>query len=155
LLGVGFTAEGFVGARPYERQPDSFSPQGAWVFSGIGPSELIGTADGLELTGGAAGEEIDRVDYTLGSPADTLILASATGFGQAYQQAVEEVGEADSLQGGPVNPLVYSDMAMTKYLGGGAVFSTGSSQLVGKCHHNKRHHGVAGHAERSAAVRLA
>jgi N,N-dimethylformamidase len=131
LLGVGFTAEGFVGARPYERQPDSFSPEGAWVFNGIGSGELIGTADGLELPGGAAGEEIDRVDYTLGSPADTLILARATAFGPAYQHAVEEIGEADSLQSGPVNPLVYSDIALTKYLGGGAVFSTGSIQWSG------------------------
>jgi hypothetical protein len=46
-------------------------------------------------------------------------------------EAVEEVGEADSLQGGPVNPLVYSDMALTKYLCGGAVFSTGSIQWSG------------------------
>jgi N,N-dimethylformamidase len=131
LLGVGFTSEGFTGARPYHRMPDSFTPQGAWVFDGIGPNQPIGAADGLELPGGAAGEEIDRVDYTLGSPTDTLILARATGFGQAYQGVVEELNITDSLQGGPVNPLVYSDIALTKYLDGGAVFSTSSIQWSG------------------------
>jgi N,N-dimethylformamidase len=131
LVGVGFTSQGFTSGRPYDRMPASFSKAGAWVFRGIAADQAIGASGGLELAGGAAAGEIDRVDYTIGSPADTLILARASGFPRAYQFVVEEVHVTDSLQSGTVNPLVESDIALTKYLGDGAVFAAGSLDWTG------------------------
>src|SRR5262249_18509946 len=88
--------------------------------------EIIGDFPALALGEGAAGQEVDRVDYVLGSPAHTLLLAQSFGHSDAYQQVVEELNTADSRQGGTVNPLVHADLAYLEYPRGGAVFSTGS-----------------------------
>jgi N,N-dimethylformamidase len=134
LVTVGFDAQGYNGphgsatsGRPYTRTPQSFRPEVAFVFAGIAPNEQIGNFFNFYYpNGGAAGDELDRVDYTLGSPANTLVLAKATGFSEGYQYVVEELNQSDSLESGTVNPLVEADMAYTKFLGGGAVFTVGS-----------------------------
>jgi N,N-dimethylformamidase len=135
-LGVGFTAQGMGEGRPYERQPDSFSERGSWVFEGIGPDELIGDFPSLVNGYGAAGFELDRVDRALGTPHRTLILATALGFSDSYQHVSEEVTISDSLQGGTVNPLVRADMVLLEYPGGGAVFSPGSIAWSACLSHN-------------------
>jgi N,N-dimethylformamidase len=134
LVSVGFDAQGYNGphgsatsGRPYTRTPDSFRPDVAFIFAGIAPNEQIGNFFNFYYPdGGAAGDELDRVDYTLGSPANTLVLAKATGFSDGYQYVVEELNQSDSQESGNVNPLVEADMAYTKFLGGGAVFTVGS-----------------------------
>src|SRR5262249_31579992 len=75
---------------------------------------------------GGGGEESDRVDYALGSPPHTLILAQSYGHSDAYQHVVEEVNTSDSRQGGTVNKLVHADLAYLEYPNGGAGFSTGA-----------------------------
>ena len=125
-FGVGFTAQGFDKGSPYKRMPGSFDPRAAFIFEGIGADEVIGDFPSLALGEGAAGQEIDRVDYALGSPPHTLILAQSFGHSDAYQHVVEEVNTSDSRQGGTVNKLVHADLAYLEYPHGGAVFSTGS-----------------------------
>jgi N,N-dimethylformamidase len=125
-FGVGFTAQGFDQNSPYKRMPGSFDPRAAFIFEGIGTDEIIGDFPSLALGEGAAGQEIDRVDYALGSPPHTLILAQSFGHSDAYQQVVEEVNTSDSRQGGTVNKLVHADLAYLEYPNGGGVFSTGS-----------------------------
>ena len=125
-FGVGFTAQGFDKGSPYKRMPGSFDPRAAFIFEGIGADEIIGDFPSLALGEGAAGQEIDRVDYALGSPPHTLILAQSYGHSDAYQHVVEEVNTSDSRQGGTVNKLVHADLAYLEYPNGGAVFSTGS-----------------------------
>ena len=125
-FGVGFTAQGFDKGSPYKRLPGSFDPRAAFIFEGIGGDEVIGDFPSLALGEGAAGQEIDRVDYAIGSPPHTLILAQSYGHSDAYQHVVEEVNTADSRQGGSVNKLVHADLAFLEYPNGGAVFSTGS-----------------------------
>ena len=125
-FGVGFTAQGFDKGSPYKRMPDSFAPRASFIFEGIGANEIIGDFPSLALGEGAAGQEIDRVDYTIGSPAHTLLLAQSFGHSDAYQHVVEEVNTSDSKQGGTVNKLVHADLAYLEYPNGGAVFSTGS-----------------------------
>ena len=125
-FGVGFTAQGFDKGSPYKRMPGSFDPRAAFIFEGIGAEEVIGDFPSLALGEGAAGQEIDRVDYALGSPPHTLILAQSYGHSDAYQHVVEEVNTSDSRQGGSVNKLVHADLAYLEYPNGGAVFSTGS-----------------------------
>jgi N,N-dimethylformamidase beta subunit-like, C-terminal/Concanavalin A-like lectin/glucanases superfamily len=125
-FGVGFTAQGFDKNSPYKRMPGSFDPRAAFIFDGIGADEIIGDFPALALEEGAAGQELDRVDYALGSPPHTLLLAQSFGHSDAYQQVVEEVNTSDSKQGGTVNKLVHADLAYLEYPNGGAVFSTGS-----------------------------
>jgi N,N-dimethylformamidase beta subunit-like protein/concanavalin A-like lectin/glucanase superfamily protein len=125
-FGVGFTAQGFDKSSPYKRMPGSFDPRAAFIFDGIGADEIIGDFPSLALGEGAAGQELDRVDYALGSPPHTLILAQSFGHSDAYQHVVEEVNTSDSKQGGTINKLVHADLAYLEYPSGGAVFSTGS-----------------------------
>ena len=129
-LGVGFTAQGSGLGRPYERQPDSYRDDVAWVWSGVAEEEQIGDFPSLAVGYGAAGVEIDRADHALGTPRRTAILATASGFSDAYQHVAEEVWMSDSAQGGSDNAKVRADMVLVDYPNGGAVFSTGIYWLV-------------------------
>jgi N,N-dimethylformamidase len=129
-FGVGFTAQGFDKGGPYKRMPGSFDPRASFIFDGVGRDEIIGDFPSLALIEGAAAQELDRVDYAVGSPAHTLILAESYNHSDAYQQVVEELNTSDSKQGGTVNPLVHAHLAYLEYPNGGAVFSTGS---IGWC----------------------
>ena len=136
LVGVGFSAQGFDRNSPFRRMPGSFDPRVSFIFEGIGANELIGNHPSLVLDFGAAGSELDRVDTSLGSPPDTLILATSFGHSDAYQHVVEEVNTSNSRQGGTVNPLVKADMAYVDYPNGGAVFSTSSIAWCGSLSFN-------------------
>ena len=155
-VGVWFTAQGFDRSHPYRRLPGSFDARAAWIFDGVGADEPIGDF-GLVM-GGAAGFEIDRLDYQAGTPPHALLLASAAeGFSEnydglqadwlqePYQQALQQrlgppapgeliqyVDGAD----GTVNPLVRSDMVFFETENGGAVFSTGSIAWCGSLSHD-------------------
>ena len=136
LVGVGFTAQGFDRNSPFRRMPGSFDPRAAFIFEGLDENALVGEHPSLVLEVGAAGSELDRVDYALGSPAHTLILATSFGHSDAYQHVVEEVNTSDSRQGGTENVLVHADMAYLEYPNGGAVFSTSSIAWSGSLSYN-------------------
>lgn len=125
VIGVGFTAQGMDRGRPYARAEGSFDQRAAFIFRGIS-DELIGDFPSLVSGWGAAGAEIDRVDERLGSPPHTLVLATATGFSDAYHHAIDDALMSTSSQVGSISPLVRADMAYTEYPNGGAVFATGS-----------------------------
>ncbi len=62
--------------------PGSFDSRAAFIFEGLDENALIGEHPSLVLDVGAAGSELDRVDYALGPPAhDMLLLAPMYGFG--------------------------------------------------------------------------
>jgi N,N-dimethylformamidase len=134
LVGVGFTGQGYDKSSPYRRLPDSYDPRASFVFEGIDDEEVIGDF-GLHL-GGAAGYELDRCDYALGTPPHALRLAESFGHSDSYQHAVEEVLESDGKQSGPVNPLVRADMVLVEYPNDGAVFSVGSISWSGSLSHD-------------------
>jgi N,N-dimethylformamidase len=115
---------GHGAARPYERAPD-VPERARFVFEGVPEDAAIGAA-ALGL-GAAAGVEIDRSDRALGTAADAVVLASATGFSDAYRPASEDVTTDASLD---VRALVRADMVLVEHPGGGAVFSVGS---IGWC----------------------
>jgi len=135
LLGVGFTAQGNDYSRPYDRQPDSYDPRAAFIFEGVddGP---IGDFPSLMLRHGAAGYEIDRADFSLGTPPHALVLASASGFSDSYQHAIEEVLSTDAAQGGSVHPLVKADIVYFEGPHDGGVFSVGSIAWLGALSYN-------------------
>jgi N,N-dimethylformamidase len=154
-VGVWFTGQGFDRSHPYRRLPGSFDPRAGWIFDGLGEDEPIGDF-GLVM-GGAAGFEIDRLDYGAGTPPHALLLASAAeGFSDnydglqadwllpAHQRALQDrlgppaAGEVVQYvrgAGGPTNPLVRADMVFFETGGGGAVFSTGSIAWCGSLSH--------------------
>ena len=132
FFGVGFTAQGFDRNQPYRRQPGSFDPRASWIFEGIGRDELIGDHPSLVLEMGAAGSELDRADYSLGTPPHTLVLASSSGHSDAYQHVVEQINTSNGANpGGTQNPLVRADMVFLEYPNGGAVFSTSAIAWCG------------------------
>jgi N,N-dimethylformamidase len=142
MVGVGFTAEGWDGAnRPYHRQPASFGPQAAWAFDGIGPDEPIG-AGGLVMNG-AAGDELDRADPELGTPAETLVLASSSGHSDAYWVVVEDVLYTRAGLSGSTDPRVRADVTLTPKRNGGAVFSVGSISWTASLSHEGYNNPVA------------
>ena len=136
MMGVGFTSQGFDRNVPYRRQPGSFDPRASFIFEGIGQDELIGDFPSLVMEYGAAGFELDRVDYALGTPPHTLLLATSTGHSDSYQHVLEELLQSDSRQGGTVDPKVKSDMVYVPYPKGGAVFSVGSISWCGSLSYN-------------------
>jgi N,N-dimethylformamidase len=111
LVGVGFAAQGWGGASGYVRQPASHDARAAFIFDGIEPEEVIGDF-GMAL-GGAAGDEIDRLDVQLGSPDHALLLATSAGRHTDYYQVTsEDVPIMVPGQGGTENPKVLSGLTI-------------------------------------------
>lgn len=136
-FGVGFTAQGFDRNSPYRRTPESFDPRAEFIFEGIAANELIGNHPSLVLDFGAAGSELDRADFAIGTPPHTLVLASSFGHSDAYQHVVEQINTSNGANpGGTVNPLVRADMVYLEYPNGGAVFSTSSIAWCGSLSFN-------------------
>jgi N,N-dimethylformamidase len=123
LVGVGFDAQIFDRGGSYRRLAASHDPRAAFVFEGIGRDEVIGD---FGLRGGAAGHEIDRMDYRLGSPPQLLHLATADDMGSGGLATPEEFGVSHRGLGGDLNSQIRADMCFFPTARGGAVFTTGS-----------------------------
>lgn len=136
LTGVGFAAQGYGIGRPYRRTGASHDPRAEFVFAGLEDATTIGDHPNLVCGHGAAGVEVDRADTSLGTPRHALVLASAGGFTDHFQHAIEEVLVADSAQGGSKNDKVRADMVFFECENGGAVFSVGSIAWSGSLAHN-------------------
>jgi N,N-dimethylformamidase len=128
LAGVGMAGQGFDSSTYYRRTSDSHDPRAAFIFEGI-EDEIIG--DFGTVGGGAAGIEVDRCDYTKGSPPNTLVLASSEGLSDTYYPGPEEIDNASPLIDGSQNPNLRADLTFMETSGGGAVFSTGSIAWMG------------------------
>jgi N,N-dimethylformamidase len=127
LVGVGYTAEGFDIAVPYHRRAESRDPRVGFIFDGVG-DEPIGEA-GVGF-GGAAGQEIDRYDVSLGSPPHALVIARSEGHTDNMMLVNEDLTATHLAVGGVENSLVRADMVFFETGHGGAVFSTGSISWV-------------------------
>ena len=144
IFGVGFTAQGFDRNAPYRRMPDSDNPRAAWIFEDLEPDALIGNFPSLVLGFGAAGSELDRADFALGTPPHTLVVASSFGHSDAYQHVVEQINTSNgAYPGGRENPLVRADMVFLEYPNGGAVFSTSSIAWCGSLSFNNYRNNVS------------
>lgn len=141
VAGVAFAMEGFSKAQGYRRTPASYEGRPAEFFAGIDEA-LIG--DFGYILGGAAGDECDRHDASLGSPAQSQILASATGFGPEYLMVNEDVHIPMPNQDGPNRPdRVRSDMVYLPIHGGGEVFSASSIAFAGAIAWNNYDNNIA------------
>ena len=136
LLGVGTCAAGFDRGTYYVRQPDSFDPRAAFIFDGIEDEELIGDFPSLVVNHGPAGYEIDRLDYSLGTPPHALLLASSINHSNhyaamhdeqlAFPRGIDGVKPGSPTEAGKLHPFVRADMVYFETNNGGAVFSVGS-----------------------------
>lgn len=134
LVGVGFSAQGFGNPSgsaqynvPFDRSEASRSPRGSWVFDGVkNQTGIGGDLPSLQSPGGPMGEEVDRVDYALGTPANAQVLGTSQKFGAQYMHVVEEINTSSLFEGGDTNPLVRGDVTLIHYPNGGAVFSASS-----------------------------
>lgn len=129
IWGTGYTAHGLDVSAGYYQLPDARDPRLAWIVEGIGPDEVIGDF-GL-VNGGASGLEMDRVDYSLGSPPNTMLLATSHGHTASAMLVPEDQYFAYPGITGRDNPLVRADIAYVTTRNGGAVFSASSMAWCG------------------------
>ena len=133
IAGNGFIAQGFDDSSYYLRQEGSFDPRARFIFEGIADDERIGD---FGLVGnGAAGLELDHVDRLLGSPPNTLVLASSTGHSDIYQVVAEEI-LINSRHRRHRQPAGEGGHGLLRDGGRRAVFSTGSIAWAGSLSHN-------------------
>ncbi len=126
LVGVGFTAQGFDGGCPYYWQAAAQDPRAAFMTEGLATAGALG--DFGTQGGGAAGEEIDRFDLHLGSPAHALVIASSKNHRPGMLLAKEEYKMMEPAQ---ADARIRADLTFFETPSGGAVFSTGSISYAG------------------------
>jgi len=141
LVGVGMSAQGFDRCTYYQRLDDSFDARAAFIFEGIGAEELLG--DFGIIGGGAAGSEIDFYNPRLGTPPDTLVLATSGPLSDTYLLAAEELYEQLPGLGGTEQASVRSDVVYASLDGGGGFFSVGSIAWTGSLSHNGYQNNIA------------
>jgi N,N-dimethylformamidase len=140
MAGTGFSAQGFDVSSYFRKMPGSKDARASFVFEGV-EEEIIGDF-GL-IGGGAAGLELDRADRALGTPPNTLVLASSEAHSPVYMVVCEEIFiNAPGMCGGE-HPYVRADMVFFETPSGGAVFSTSSISWGGSLSHNNYDNNVS------------
>ncbi|MFN3210850.1 MAG: N,N-dimethylformamidase beta subunit family domain-containing protein [Roseovarius sp.] len=127
LVGIGFAAQGEFFGDPYRRV--CVDPAYDWVFDGVG-NEVIG--DYGFSGNGAAGFELDHIDYRLGTPETTVLLARSVTRENGFMLVPEEqLTHLTNLTGGSAEDAMHADIVLIDYPGGGQVFATGSITFCG------------------------
>lgn len=136
IVGVGFSAQGWDLKTPgYRRTEESNDPRARFIFEGIGADEEIGEF-GLVMNG-AAGDELDRADVSLGTPAHALVVATSAGMHSDYYLVChEDMFVMGKEIHGTDNPNVRADIVYFETGEEGAVFSVGSINWLGSLSHN-------------------
>jgi N,N-dimethylformamidase len=130
-FGVGMVAAGPPTASAgYLKVAEPGSPA-AWALDGVEEDDFgrYGTM------GGAAGTEIDTVDPLLGTPEETIVVATSAGHSDDMLEARENFNMTSRILGGARNPKVHADLVLIPRENGGAVFSTASISFSGSLHH--------------------
>lgn len=134
LCGVGFSAQGLFEGSWYRCMPGATDPRAAWIFEGI-DDEVIGDF-GLS-GGGAAGFELDRADFELGTPPNALILARSEAHQSHFGLVPEEfLTHVTTVTGERPQALIRAEIVYFETAASGAVFSTGSITFCGSLSHN-------------------
>lgn len=123
LVGNGFSSTLFVRSTWFRRKSNEEAAAFDFVFEGIN-SEVIG--DFGYRGGGCVGLEIDRWDPDLGSPPNSVILATSEGIDSGGLLTGEEYITTTRMLDGSQNANVRADMVIFTTENGGAVWSTGS-----------------------------
>jgi hypothetical protein len=124
LWGIGASAFGTGPGKPYKANAKSaLDPRFSWMFEGIDPAELIGEHG---FGGGASGDEIDRLDFALGTPMNAILLARSLQHDDSFGLFNEDSMFPMVNTLGSTCDLVRSDLVYYDTAAGGAVFSVGS-----------------------------
>ena len=127
LAGVGFSAQGKFNGSYYIRK--DFSKSNEWIFNNI-QEKILG--DFGFSGGGAAGFELDRADYNLGTPKNCSILAISEGHGDDFVLVPEEhLTHITNWPGKPLNELLRAEIVFFETPSGGKVVSAGSITFCG------------------------
>lgn len=123
FFGVGMVSQGFDVASGYSRTEGTNIFD--WVFDGVVGSDF---GMGVGPLGGAAGDEIDCVDASLGTPAGTVVLASSLPHSARYLLVIEDIPHLlpNVSYDGPGNERIRSDVALVPFGGDYRIFSVGS-----------------------------
>ena len=132
LVGIGMVSQGFDISSPYVRTEASRDSRAAFIFEGV-EGDVIGDF-GLS-GGGAAGLELDAADYLLGTPPNTLVLASSERHTDLYLMTPEDMNDPAPGLGGTEAEIIRAEMVFFETKNGGAVFSTGSIAWAGSLSH--------------------
>ena len=141
LVGVGMSAQGFDRSHHYERLEDSFDPRAEFIFEGIGDTELLG--DFGIIGGGAAGSEIDFYNPSLGTPPDTLVLATSGPLSDIYHLVDRGTLRDSSPAWAAPNTRQCARTSSSGPHGGGGFFSVGSIAWTGSLSHNGYDNNIA------------
>ena len=133
LVGIGTVATGFDFSSYYRRRPEAADPRAAFIFEGV-EGDILG--DFGTRAGGAAGDELDRADYSLGTPGHALIVARSEKHSRTYNLAPEETLFHHPMINGEEAPGCTADIVFYECPNGGAVFSVGSIAWAGSLNHN-------------------
>ncbi|MDE0208844.1 MAG: hypothetical protein OXJ64_03075 [Boseongicola sp.] len=135
LVGIGYSSTMFARSTYYRRSASSYEPRFGFMFEGMDDDEVIG--DFGRRGGGAAGLEIDRWDPDLGSPPNSVVLASSENVGIDGILSCEEYPIATRGTDGLQHGFVRADMVFFETPNGGAVFSVGSITWVTSLSHDE------------------
>ena len=141
LVGVGYSSTMFARSTCYRRTAASHAPRYRFIFEGLEPDEVIGDF-GLR-GGGAAGLEIDRWDPDLGSPPNSVVLASSENVGIDGILSCEEYPIATRATDGLQHGFVRADMVFFETPNDGAVFSVGSIAWLTSLSHDNYDNNVS------------
>ncbi|MCY3771124.1 MAG: N,N-dimethylformamidase large subunit [Gemmatimonadetes bacterium] len=135
LAAVGFSAQGNFHGSYYRIDPDArVNPETAWIFEGV-ESDTVG--DYGYSGNGAAGFELDRADYRLGTPENTRVIASSENHHESFIPVPEELlTHITTWSGEPLEKLIRADMVYQRSDSGSQLFSTGSITFCGTLLHN-------------------
>lgn len=133
IVGVGFSAQGQFNGSYYRRV--CHDTKYDWAFEGI-EGDIIGD---FGFSGhGAAGFELDRMDFSLGSPENSALLASSENHSDDFILVPEEMlTHLTNVPGEDEESLLRADIIYFEVSGGGSVFTTGSITFCGSLPHNQ------------------
>lgn len=123
LVGNGFSSTLFVKSTWFRRNKTSDNKETEFIFKNIN-TDVIG--DFGYRGGGCVGLEIDRWDLDLGSPTNSVIVATSEYVGAGGLLTGEEFITTTRALDGVQNGRVRADMVFFTIPNGGAVWSTGS-----------------------------
>jgi N,N-dimethylformamidase len=134
LVGIGFSGQGLFEGTYYRRLPASYDRAHEWVFEGVvgegGDADIFG---GYGLSGGgAAGFELDRADFRLGTPENAAILARSENPPASFVTVPEELlTHVATITGESPTALMRAEIVLFETPSGGSVFSVGSITFCG------------------------
>ncbi|WP_202076102.1 N,N-dimethylformamidase beta subunit family domain-containing protein [Pseudooceanicola pacificus] len=138
---VGFSSQGLFEGSGYRLTETARDPAYAWIFDGVSEDPL---GDYGFSGGGAAGFELDRADFELGTPEGTVVLARSFDHGPNFVCVPEELlSHLRTVTGEPPRDLVRAEIVYAEMPGGGHIFATGSITFCGSLPWNGFDNGCA------------